>query len=976
MSEYGKGSVSCDMLKIENPLGVIPYADLRYLKLNGSNANVPINIGSQSLTTTGTGTFGNVLINSVSGNPLDVYALHGTASEFHAFQFDNGGYFIVGVDGIGIDDYTIPDFVNGFSGSAVTVPSILTTGCVQSSNGFYATMSEGVDSFGGLASFYTCDRYGTQISDYVRIDKTLMGGERKFYVDANYNLGTVGRLTAGDEISYPLNNASIYFPTIGLYLPSSEVRTSAGFVVLDDMYGDGSILGNVIQEFYGTIAIGDSNMGGIYLSASDGMGGTETTSLTYLGFNFGNAACSKDFAFFDSGGLYSYLNAFSVPYYNTIFVNGNSIDTPQLFRTFQKQSTTSINGLDVNIFTGSPSAAATDKSGGILRFLGGDAEGNGGTHQEFWAVKQGQGTGTALRTPNHIMSTYGDEVLVADSSQVSTEKITNGDFEAGSTGWTAGAGNTAGGYVFTVSSVTTVPTVGATYTNSGVTYTVKYTDVGAGLSGKGSVICTGASDPAASGNLTKASGTGDNTVAYSAFSQGGNHDVGGTGTLSQTSAGMVSALVAGEVYNLTYTISANTVGYVIPSIAGITLPVYKRTFHTIANTGVVSKTVTEVFKAIDTTSLVFTPSVTGARYVIDNVSLKKVIGGNVKILGTLAVSGMSTFSDMATFNETTDSYGRLLNAYKQNFDLSTGNNKYILNFDARTGTGAVLGAKEMYGGFFATTGQGTGTQSGIINSVYVINTITGAGTYTGAVSGVHSTALYTGSGPITEMNGVYGFTKTSPDAAGTVTWASAFRGGGWSNDVDSTVTNWAGLYILNYRKYAGTFGTAYGIYLAQQVEAATNWQFYSIDGNSAFGGNTRFGGVTAPTVAVDVTGAGMFSTYVTTPALRLTSSTPTTLAGDVNDWDVGNKSFIRASGGAADRIVTGILSSGVADGHIMIICNIGTTNKIQFTNESASSSAANRILTNIIGTVEIPPQATIQLIYDATSSRWREMSHL
>jgi hypothetical protein len=340
------------------------------------------------------------------------------------------------------------------------------------------------------------------------------------------------------------------------------------------------------------------------------------------------------------------------------------------------------------------------------------------------------------------------------------------------------------------------------------------------------------------------------------------------------------------------------------------------------------------------------------------------------------VAKANIFTEMQTFSNTTDAYGRLLNAYKQDFDLSTGNNKYILNFDARTTTGAVLGSREMYSGFFATIGQGTGTQSGLINSIYVINTITGAGTYTGAVSGVHSTALYTGSGPITEMNGVYGFTKTSPDAAGTVTWASAFRGGGWSNDVDSTVTNWAGLYILNYRKYAGTFGTAYGVYLAKQVEAATNWQFYSIDGNSAFGGNTRFGGVTAPTVAVDVTGAGMFSTYVTTPALRLTSSTPTALAGDVNDWDVGNKSFIRASGGAADRIVTGILSSGVADGHIMIICNIGTTNKIQFTNESASSSAANRILTNIIGTVEIPPQATIQLIYDSTSSRWRETSHL
>jgi hypothetical protein len=118
------------------------------------------------------------------------------------------------------------------------------------------------------------------------------------------------------------------------------------------------------------------------------------------------------------------------------------------------------------------------------------------------------------------------------------------------------------------------------------------------------------------------------------------------------------------------------------------------------------------------------------------------------------------------------------------------------------------------------------------------------------------------------------------------------------------------------------------------------------------------------------------TTQITSPALRLTSSTPTTLAGDVNNWDVGNKSFIRAAGGAADRIVTGILASGVADGHLMIITNIGTTNKISFANESASSTAANRIITTAAGTVEIPPAHTIQLIYDATTARWREMSHL
>jgi hypothetical protein len=113
---------------------------------------------------------------------------------------------------------------------------------------------------------------------------------------------------------------------------------------------------------------------------------------------------------------------------------------------------------------------------------------------------------------------------------------------------------------------------------------------------------------------------------------------------------------------------------------------------------------------------------------------------------------------------------------------------------------------------------------------------------------------------------------------------------------------------------------------------------------------------------------------IITPAIKHPSHTPTTLSGDVNDWDVGNKTFVRASGGAGDRIVTGIVAR--ADGHVMYICNVGTTNKITFANESASSTAANRILTYTAGSIEIGPNCTAEFIYDATSARWREVSHL
>ena len=70
--------------------------------------------------------------------------------------------------------------------------------------------------------------------------------------------------------------------------------------------------------------------------------------------------------------------------------------------------------------------------------------------------------------------------------------------------------------IFTVSGVSVTPTVGATYTQSGSTYTVTYTTI---VAGSGTVYAwrsTGSAEPSASGTLTKASGTGDASITYSA----------------------------------------------------------------------------------------------------------------------------------------------------------------------------------------------------------------------------------------------------------------------------------------------------------------------------------------------------------------------------------------------------------------------------------------------------------------------------
>lgn len=88
--------------------------------------------------------------------------------------------------------------------------------------------------------------------------------------------------------------------------------------------------------------------------------------------------------------------------------------------------------------------------------------------------------------------------------------------------WT-GSGNVAtlpalqaNSYTFTVLSITTAPTNGATYTNNGVTYTVVGTSLsGASGSIAGTIIATGTSAPTPSGTLVKGSGTGDSNITFS-----------------------------------------------------------------------------------------------------------------------------------------------------------------------------------------------------------------------------------------------------------------------------------------------------------------------------------------------------------------------------------------------------------------------------------------------------------------------------
>jgi hypothetical protein len=80
----------------------------------------------------------------------------------------------------------------------------------------------------------------------------------------------------------------------------------------------------------------------------------------------------------------------------------------------------------------------------------------------------------------------------------------------------------ANSYTFDVTAITTAPAVADTYTNNGVTFTVTEvslsvaTSIGTAITYGGKIVATGVSAPEVSGSLVRATGSGDNPIAFSA----------------------------------------------------------------------------------------------------------------------------------------------------------------------------------------------------------------------------------------------------------------------------------------------------------------------------------------------------------------------------------------------------------------------------------------------------------------------------
>lgn len=118
----------------------------------------------------------------------------------------------------------------------------------------------------------------------------------------------------------------------------------------------------------------------------------------------------------------------------------------------------------------------------------------------------------------------------------------------------------------------------------------------------------------------------------------------GTGTLSQSIANMNTSIVVNEMYYVKFTISGYSAGTVTPSIGGEQLP------------ALYSNAVYEyVITATNTNPLTFTPTNT-ARFTLDDISVKKINGGDLRVAKDIYAQGNITgnqiYGEMWFHNDT------------------------------------------------------------------------------------------------------------------------------------------------------------------------------------------------------------------------------------------------------------------------------------------------------------------------------------
>lgn len=99
----------------------------------------------------------------------------------------------------------------------------------------------------------------------------------------------------------------------------------------------------------------------------------------------------------------------------------------------------------------------------------------------------------------------------------------------------------------------------------------------------------------------------------------------------------------------------------------------------------------------------------------------------------------------------------------------------------------------------------------------------------------------------------------------------------------------------------------------------------------------------------------------------------TTSTGSQNDFALTTSANVLRCNNASTLTLTG-LATGV-DGQVLDIVSVGA-GQVDIANQSGSSTAANRVINPITGTISLAAGSGVaRLRYDGTSSRWRVIAH-
>ena len=147
---------------------------------------------------------------------------------------------------------------------------------------------------------------------------------------------------------------------------------------------------------------------------------------------------------------------------------------------------------------------------------------------------------------------------------------------------------------------------------------------------------------------------------------------------------------------------------------------------------------------------------------------------------------------------------------------------------------------------------------------YIVENLTNSGSQainsdTNAIIGY---AIHTGAGATTGTGGFVGITASvrNETGAGTLAVADGLKVG-VQTAAGTTITDATGITISTTE--GGTITNGKSLYITGLSAAATHWAIHSdAAAQSAIAGNLRIGSTTAPTVALDVTGVAIISSYI------------------------------------------------------------------------------------------------------------------